>query len=143
MWNFNQRPIFAHTGKDFFERDYSRGGPGAVFFERHEFDKAHDHAFFARKHAERDDLVLVEAAHQHAIYFERPQPGTARGANAGQHVLIPAGHARNPRKAVGIHCVHTDGHTIEASVFKWLGEVSKKMAVGSEGEVERFVVLSA
>ncbi len=70
--DFNQRTVLGHAGENFVERDNSVRRPGASFFERHEFDEAHGDAFFAREHAEGDDLIFVETAHQHAIYFQRP-----------------------------------------------------------------------
>ena len=94
---------------NFVERDYRVRRPDAVFFERHEFDEADDHAFFAREHAERDDLVFVESAHQHAVDLHRPQTRAAGCANAGQHVVVSVGHARDAGEAVGIDRVHADG----------------------------------
>src|ERR1700738_1709758 len=50
------------------------------FDQRQEFDEANDHALLPRELSKRDDLIFVEATHQHAIDFHRPQtyaPGSA------------------------------------------------------------------
>ena len=113
------------------------GRPGAAFFERHEFDEAHGDAFFAREHAEGDDLVFVEAAHQHAVHFQRPQPGAARGANAGEHVIVSVGHAGDAGEAVGIDRVHGNRDAGQAGILERLREIGEQMAVGGERDVER------
>ena len=116
------------------------GRPGAAFFERHEFDEAHGDAFFAREHAEGDDLIFVEAAHQHAVHFQRPQPGAARGANAGEHVIVSVGHAGDAGEAVGIDGVHGNGDAGEAGILQRLREIGEQVAVRGEGDVERVFV---
>src|SRR5258708_34371817 len=70
--DFNQRAVLGHAGQNFVERDHGVRRPGAAFFERHELDQAHRHAFFARELSKWDDLILIEATHQHAVYFQRP-----------------------------------------------------------------------
>ena len=134
--NFDQRAVLGHARQNFIERDYRVGRPGAVFFERHEFDEANGHAFFAREHAEGNDLIFVEAAHQHAIHFQRPQPGAARGADAGEDVIVSVGHARDAGEAVGIDCVHGDGDAGEAGIFQRLRQFGEQVAVGGERDVE-------
>ena len=39
-------------------------------------------AFFAGKHAERNNLVFIETTHEHAVHLDRPQPGPPRGPNS-------------------------------------------------------------
>ena len=96
------------------------GRPDAVLFQRHELDEAHDHAFFAREHAEGNDLIFVESAQQHAIHFHRPQARTPRRADARQHVVKSIGNARDAGKAVGIHSVHADGDPGQAGILERL-----------------------
>ena len=107
------------------------------FFERHEFDEAHDHALFAREHAEGDDLVFVEAAHQHAIHFQRPQSGATGGANARENVVVSVGHARDAGEAVRVDGVHRDGDAGQAGIFQRLRHIGQQVAVGGERDVER------
>ena len=114
--------------------------PRASFFERHEFDEAHGDAFLASEHAEGNDLVFVEAAHQDAIYFQGPQSGAAGGANSGEHVIVSAGHAGNAGEAVGIDGVHGNGDASEAGGFQGLREIGQQVAVGSEGNVEWLII---
>src|ERR1051325_8808412 len=83
MRNFYQRPVFGHAAQDFIEGDNCFRRPYAVFFQRHEFDKAYDDAFLTREHAEGDDLVFVEAAHQDTVDLDRPKLYTLCGADAG------------------------------------------------------------
>ena len=128
MRDFDQRAVLGHARQNFVERDHCVRRPGAAFFERHEFDEAHGHAFFAREHAERDDLIFVEAAHQHAVHLQRPQPGAACGANAGEHVIVSVRHARDAGEAVGIDGVHRDGDAGQARVFQRLRQIGEQMA---------------
>src|SRR6185312_3842869 len=123
MRNFHQWPVFAHAVQDLIERDHGIGRPDPVFFERHELDEAHHHAFFAREHAERDDLVFVESAHQHAVDFHRPQTHAAGFTDTGQHVVISVRHAGDAGEAVGIDRVHAYGHAPQAGVLERLRHV--------------------
>src|SRR6202041_1494651 len=66
--------------------DYFRG-PQAVFFERHELDKANNHALVAREAGKGNDLVIVEAAQQHTVHFDRAQPGTLGRAQSRQYLF--------------------------------------------------------
>ena len=132
VWNFDERPVFAHALENFVERNYSRRRPYTIFFKRHEFDEANNHAFFAGEHAKRDDLIFVEAAHQHAIDFQRPKPCAARGANSGEHVIESAGHAGDAREAIGIDRVHADGDAVQAGILERLRHIGEQMAVGGD-----------
>src|SRR2546423_4198911 len=87
MRDLYQRLELRHAGDDFVERDNDFRRPDAIFFERHEFDEAHDDVFFAREHAEWDDLVFVESAQQNTIDLHRVETGTAGGADAGPHAF--------------------------------------------------------
>src|SRR5438067_10390698 len=72
MGDFNQRSILRHAHQDLIQGDHGFWRPDTVFFKRHEFDKADNDSFFTREHAERNDLIFVEAAHQNTIDFYRP-----------------------------------------------------------------------
>src|SRR6202790_2595459 len=63
MRNFDQRWIFIHPIYDLFQRHNCIWSPHAIFFKRHEFDEAHNDAFFASEHTKRNDLIFIEAAH--------------------------------------------------------------------------------
>src|ERR1051325_860177 len=49
--------------------------PNTVFFQRHEFDKTHDHAFFPREAGEFYDLIFIESAQKNAVDLDWLQPG--------------------------------------------------------------------
>ena len=83
------------------------------------------------------DLVVVEAAQQHAVDLERSQPGGARGANAAQDCFEAARNARNALEGGSIHCVHADGDAIEPSGLERRGQVFEQVAVGGERQIER------
>src|SRR5208283_2767178 len=100
------RTVLAHAHENFVESNDRPRRPGAAFFQRHEFDEAHGDALFAGEHAEGNDLVFIEAAHEHAVHFQRPKPGAAGGANAGEHVVVSVGHTRDAGETVGIDGVH-------------------------------------
>ena len=80
-----QRHEFGHALHDFLQRDHDLRRPHAIFFQRHELDEAHDHAFFARELAEGGDLVVIEAAQQNAIDLYRIQPDALGRANSREH----------------------------------------------------------
>src|SRR5208282_6078701 len=82
-----QRPEGADAIQNFRERDHDLRRPHTVFLQRHELDEAHHHAFGAGELAELDDLIVVEAAQQHAVHFHRVKTRPARGTDARQHSL--------------------------------------------------------
>ena len=65
---------------DLTESDHDLGRPKPTLFERHELDEPHHDIFFARKPRKALDLVVIEAAQQHAVDLDRPQPGALCGA---------------------------------------------------------------
>src|SRR5206468_7069390 len=95
MRNFDQRTVLRHTVQNFVQCDDCCRHPRATFLKRHELDEANDDTFFAGEHAEGNDLVFVEAAHQHTIHFERPETGAARGTNSGEHVIVASGDRKS------------------------------------------------
>ena len=77
------------------ERDDDLRRPEAAFFKRHELDEAHDDMFFAGEARKAFNLVVVEAAQQHAVDLERREPGGAGGANARKNLGKAALDARD------------------------------------------------
>src|SRR3954454_22320560 len=69
--NLVQRPIFSHTLENFIQGYNHLRRPYAIFFERHELDKAYDYPLLARELAKWDDLVFVEGSHQYAVHLDR------------------------------------------------------------------------
>src|SRR5579864_788084 len=134
--NLDQRAIFTHALKNLIERDNHRRRPNSTLFERHEFDEADNHALLARKHAEGNDLVFIEVAHQHAVYFQRPQPSVTSSADSGKHMIVAAGDSGNSREAIRINRIHADGDAVQSGLFEWLRHVGEEMAVGGDGEIE-------
>ena len=135
--NLHQRPVLGHACQDFVKGDYGIWRPRAPFFERHEFDEPHGYTFLAGEHAEGDDLVFVEAAHQHAIHFQRPESGAPACADAGQNVVISVGHAGDACEAVRIDRVHGDGNAGQAGILQRLGEIREQMSIAGKCDVER------
>src|SRR5579872_1067266 len=72
MRNLDERTVFSHPRENFFKPHHCRGRPEAIFFKRHELDESNRYPFLASEHAERDDLIFVEAPHQNTVHFERP-----------------------------------------------------------------------
>jgi hypothetical protein len=138
--DLDQRAILRHALDNFIQRDHRRGRPGSVFLERHEFDKANDDAFFTSKHAEGDDLIFIEAAHEHAVNLDRPKPRTPGGANSRQHLVISVGHARDASKAIGIDRIHANGDAIQASILERQRQLREQVTVGGHRKIEVFTV---
>src|SRR5579863_709698 len=90
--NFDQRPERRHALQYFFQANHDFRGPDAVLFQGHELDEAHDHVLFASEPAEGGDLVVVEAAQEHAVDFHRPEAGAAGGSYSRQDLLKSVGH---------------------------------------------------
>ena len=132
-----QRHELSHARENFVERDHDLRRPHAIFFQRHELDEAHEHAFFAREAAEGGDLVVIEAAQQNAIDLHRIQPGALRGANSCQHALVGVGHAGDAGEALGIDRIHRNRDARKAGVGQRLRQLGQQMSVGGEGDVER------
>src|SRR5260221_3555287 len=111
MGDFYQWSVFGHAAHDFVERYDSFGRPDTVFFQRHKLDEPYCHSFFAREHAEGNDLIFVEAAHQYAVDLDGPEPGAACRSNACQDMVKSTRHASDAGKADGVDCIHRDSDT--------------------------------
>src|SRR6202162_2874791 len=131
--NLDKAAERCHALQDLVQRDHDTGCPDASLFERHEFDEAHHHAFLAREFAERYDLVVVEAAHQHAIDLQGIEAFALRGSDSGQDASESGWHTRYPREAFWIHSVHADCDPSQASVFEWPCHLCEKMSAGGHG----------
>src|SRR5579884_1596189 len=116
-WNFHQRPELRHAVENFAQWDNDLGRPYAVFFQRHEFNESHDHAFMAGEAAERRDLVVVEAAQQNAVHLHRREPGSVGGANAGEHIFVSVRNPRDAGEALGINRIHAHGRAAQAGIL--------------------------
>src|ERR1700742_4042710 len=103
--------------------------PQAIFFQGHELDKTNNHAFVSREAGEGDDLVVIEAAQQHAVDLDRPQPGALCGAQPGQHFLKAARHTGNTGEGYRVDRVHADRDAVEASLRQGRGHLSQQMPV--------------
>src|SRR5216683_2661172 len=125
MRDFDERTILGHAEQDFVERDHNVRRPDPVLFKRHELYEAHDHPFFARKHSEWNNLVFVEAPHQYAINFDRPETRFTCGTHSCEHMIETSGHARDAGKAVRINRVHADGDAVQAGISKRLSQVGQ------------------
>ena len=67
-------------------------------------------------------------------------PARRRRANPGQHLVVPSGHARDAREAVGVHRVHGNGDAGQAGILERLCEIGQQMPVRGEGDIERLGV---
>src|SRR6266699_655681 len=137
MRSFNQRAVLRHARENFIQRYHGLRRPDTVFLEWHELDETNDYAFLAREHAERNDLIFVEATHENTIYLYGPEPRVASSTHACEHVVEPTRHSCDTGEAVGIDGVDADGNAIQASVFQRLRHVGQKMAIRSHCDVER------
>src|SRR2546423_1667300 len=133
MRNFYQWPVFRHAMKDFIQSYDRLRRPDPIFLQRHKFNEAHDHAFFSREQAKRNDLIFIEAAHQHTIDFHRPQSNPSRLPNSRKHIVESVRYSSDAGKAVRIDCIHTDGHATQAGIFEGLRHLGKEMPVRGDG----------
>src|SRR5580765_1346770 len=60
--------------QNFIHGDDDVRRPDAVFFQRHEFDEANNHALFPREARKFNDLVFIESAQENAVDFDWLQP---------------------------------------------------------------------
>jgi hypothetical protein len=82
------------TGDDFAQGNDHFRGPEAVFFERHEFDEAHDDVFASGEVGEAFNLVVVEATQEDAVDFDALEAGLLGGADASENGCEAAGDAK-------------------------------------------------
>jgi len=135
-----QRKDLAQARNDFSEWDNHFGGPQAAFFEGHEFNETDNDVLLAGKVGESFHLIVVEAAQQDAVDFDRPQASFLRGANPANDRGKAAGDARDSLKCGLIHGIHADGNTMQASGGQRRGQFSKQVPVGRDGYVERLAL---
>src|ERR1700675_3816585 len=138
--NLLQREILRHARENLVERNYNFRSPNAIFLQRHEFDEAHHHSLFPRELSKVNDLILIEAAQQHAIDFYRIEPRLPRCAYSRQHALVSIRHTRDARKSFGIHRVHAHRHAVESRVFQRLRDLSQQVAVRRQRDFRLFAV---
>src|SRR4029079_13945450 len=100
--NCNQGAVLGHAVHDLVQGHDNFWRPDAILFEWHELDKAQHHAFFPGKHAERNDLIFIEAAQEHAVNFYGSQANTLRGSNSRKHVIEPVRYTRDTSETVRV-----------------------------------------
>src|ERR1017187_6209510 len=93
MSNLAQRHELSHAAHNFVEGHDDLRRPNAAFFQRHEFDETDGNAFLACKAAEGSDLIVVEAAQEHAIDLDWAEPGALCSADSGKHAFVAVGDA--------------------------------------------------
>ena len=119
------------------QRDDDLRRPQAAFFERHELDKADDDVFFAGEAGKAFDLVVVEAAQQHAVDLEGREAGVARGANAASTLSKLPG-TRVMRSKVGASTASMLTVTrFRPAALSGCGQLVEQVAVGGERQVQR------
>src|SRR5262249_37451578 len=117
--------------------------PHAVFFQRHELDEADHHAFLAGKAGKFHDLVVIEAAQEHAVDLHGLEACALGGANAGQHFLVSVGNAGDAGELGGMDGVHACGGAAQSGIFERKRQVFEQVAVGGDGNVRRVAIQSA
>jgi len=143
IWGeLNKRPNGVEPLDNFVHADDRFRSPCAmawrfrVLFERHELDEADDNALAAGKLREGFDLGVVEATHEHAVDFHRPETGVLRGTDAVADTLEAARNAGDAGKGFVVDRIHAHRDALETGVSKRFGEAGEKMAVGGQGNVE-------
>jgi hypothetical protein len=133
---FDERKRAADAVDNFAERDDDLGGPEAALFKWHELDEADDDIFLAGESGKAFDLVVIEAAQEHAVDFEGREAGSAGGANTSENLGKAAFDAGNSLECSGVDGVHADCHAVEAGVLERLCKRLEQVAVGGEREVK-------
>ena len=111
------------------------GAPGAGGVERHELDEAHTHATLAAVGGEVDDLVVVDAAHDHAVDLHRVEAGVERGVDPGQDpVQVVAAGER--QEHVGSERVERDVDPPQPCRGKVVGHLGQLHAVRGHRDVD-------
>src|SRR5215510_423014 len=110
--------------------------PHAIFFQRHELDETHDHAFFAGETGELHNLIFIEAAQQHAVDLYRLKPSALCGTNSGKNVFKTIGHAGNAGKPDRLDRVHAHGGAPQPGGLQGRCQIGEQVAVGGDGQIE-------
>lgn len=100
--------------------------------ERHEFDKAHGHPERGGKSSQRQDLVLVVAAQQHAVEFYHLEAGSRRGSDSIKRVFQSP--AREFPVLFRIERIEADVHRTNPGLLQRRGEILEQHAVGGNAE---------
>src|SRR5208282_2865993 len=131
----NQGAKTVELAHHLLERDDYLRGPQAVFFQRHELDKANDHALVAREAGKGDNLIVVEAAQQHTVHFDRAQPCTLSSAHSSQHFVEATGNPRDALEGGRVNGVHADRNPAKPSARQGSRHLGQQVPVGGDGKV--------
>src|SRR5216684_1437424 len=132
--DLHKRPASVDALIDFRGRHHEIACPMAVSIQRHEFDKAHDHAALAGKGSERLDLIVVYAANQYSVHFGGRQTRFLSRVDAVHHSRKRFG-ARDALEFTGIERIEADVDAAEPCGKEAVAAFSQQVAVGSHGEV--------
>src|SRR4051794_23053886 len=129
------RTEFVELFQDFVHGDNYVWRPNAVFFQRHEFYKTHDYAFFSREASEFYDLIFIESAQKDAVDLDRFQPGPLGSTYAGQHTVISIRDAGDAREFLCVNRVHADGGAPQAGILERLSKFRQQMPIGCDRQI--------
>jgi hypothetical protein len=110
-------------------------GPRAIGVERHELDEPHADPTVAAEGGEVDHLVVVDAAHDHAIDLHRVETGVERGVDSGDHPIevVATGELA---EHVGPQRVERDVDPTQAGVGEVVGHLGELDPVAGHGDVD-------
>ena len=109
--------------------------PRLVGVEGHELDEPDDDALVATPADEVEDLVVVDALHDHAVDLDRLEPGLDGGVDAVEHLveLVATGELD---EAVAVEGVEADVDALQARGAQIVGHQAQRGAVGGDGQVD-------
>ncbi len=106
----------------------------------HVFNEAQDHAAALKVAGHRQNLVVVCAAFDDHVDFDRPQAHGLRSFQAVQHLGHWKAHVVHALKNRIVQAVQTDGDALQTRVFQRTRLFLEQTAVGRQRQVQRQAV---
>jgi len=123
--------LLDHAG----ERDDAIRTPLLVGVEGHELDEADDDTLLPAEAGEVDDLVVVDAVHQHDVDLDRGEPGLDRCVDAVEHTVevVATGELD---EAILLERIERDVQPCQAGGVQIVGDEAERGAVRGHRKVD-------
>ena len=129
-----ERKLRADAGDDVGGRQHLVHAPAVGTADIHVFDEAQDVARMAEVARQRQDLVIVGAALDHAIHLDRRQARGGRGGDAVEHVAHGVIDVVHALESGVVDAVEADRDPVEAGILECPRLLRQQRAVGGQGD---------
>ena len=109
-----------------------------VSFERHELDEAHLDVLLSPERGEVNNFVVVGAAFDHCVDFDRRETGFLRSLNAVQHI-VEFVTTRHLEELLALKGVKADVDPLEPCSLELRSNKTHRGTVGGHRQIDRSV----